>query len=240
VNSEINPATLSFKHAGGSVDRPLRVAVCLSGAERLGSHALTLFARSLPTDTTVDCFCFFWEGGPLNEEAAIAAALGQKTEGRFESITVELGRNFASDLTIVVQKYPETNIVNVLRMFQGIRRCNDMKLRREVKDGIRYDVVIRTRADVQLSSEIELGRFLPIARDFIVFPENGHWRGGLNDQFAFSSSSNMDAYASVIDYLAEHCANGCVFHPETLLRYHLLKMGKYPVLAPISALVIRD
>jgi hypothetical protein len=219
---------------------PLRLALCVSGAERLASHALTHFARTLPADAEIDCFTFFWEGGPLNDEAAIAEALRQKTEGRFRSIAVEVGRDFAVTLELTVQRYPETNIVNVLRMFGAIRRCNDMKLRHELAHGFRYDTVIRTRADLQLAAEIPFDRFLPMTRDFIVFPENGHWRGGLNDQFAFSSSANMDCYAAVADYLGEHCTNGCVFHPETLLRYHLTAMRKFPVLAPINAQVIRE
>jgi hypothetical protein len=124
-------------------------------------------------------------------------------------------------------------------MYRGIRRCNDMKLRRELARGERYDHVIRTRADIQLASPLDLGKFMPLTREFIVFPENGHWRGGLNDQFAFGASEKMDLYSLVIDYIPEHCGNGCPFHPETLLRFHLNRMQILPILAPISAQLVR-
>ena len=217
----------------------MRIAVCLSGAERLESHAFTHFVRNLPAEAEIDCFCFFWEGGPLSDEAALAELIARKAEGRLAFVEVQVGRNFAMDLELQVQTYPETNIENVIRMYRGIRRCNDMKLRRELASGRRYDHVIRTRADVQLASPLDLGRFMPLTREFIVFPENGHWRGGLNDQFAFGASEKMDVYSLVIDYIPEHCGNGCPFHPETLLRFHLNRMQIMPILAPITAQLVR-
>jgi hypothetical protein len=218
----------------------MQIAVCLSGAERLESEALSHFNRSLPAGSAIDWFCFFWEGGPLSDERAISELIARKLEGRFRRLHVSVGRKFQAGLNFSHQRYPETNAENVMRMYQAIRRCNDMKLRHETESGFRYDHVIRTRADVRLSSSLDLGRFMPLTREFVVFPENGHWRGGLNDQFAFASSELMDRYASLIDYIREHCANGCILHPETLLRFHLAKMQVLPILAPISAQLVRD
>jgi len=217
----------------------MRIAVCLSGAERLESPALTHFVRQLPDEAEKDLYAFFWEGGPLSDEAALADLLARKTEGRFGAIEVQVGRDFAVDFNLTVMTYPETNVENVIRMYRGIRRCNDMKLRRELTGGFRYDHVVRTRSDIELASPLDLGRFMPLTREFIVFPENGHWRGGLNDQFAFGASEKMDVYSLVIDYLPEHCGNGCPLHPETLLRFHLTRMGIMPILAPVSVQLIR-
>jgi hypothetical protein len=113
----------------------MRIAVCLSGGERLGSQALTQFARQLPPDAQVDCFIYFWEGGPLSDEVEIAKAVHQKVEGRFDTITPAVGRDFVMDFRMEVQVYPETNIENTVRMYRAIRRCNDLKLRREVEEG---------------------------------------------------------------------------------------------------------
>src|ERR1700740_3705865 len=179
----------------------MQIAVCISGAERLESPALTHFARNLPAEAEIDAFAFFWEGGPLSDEAALAELINRKHEGRFRSIEVQVGRNFAIDLDMAVQTSPETNVENVIRMYRGIRRCNDMKLRRELTQGGRYDHVIRTRAEIQLASPLELGKFMPLTREFIVFPENGHWRGGLNDQFAFGSAGEKEGFSPVVRYI---------------------------------------
>lgn len=218
----------------------MRIAVCLSGGERLASQALTQFARQLPKDAQVDAFIYFWEGGPLGEEIAIAKAVHQKVESRFDTITPVVGRDFVMDFNMQVSSYPETNLENTVRMYRAIRRCNDLKLMREQRDGFVYDYVIRLRSDVLISTELELDKFMPLTREFIVFPENGHWRGGLCDQFAFGSSKLMDVYASTHDHIVEHCRSGCIFHPETLLRYHLTKMRVLPILAPITATILRD
>jgi hypothetical protein len=50
----------------------------------------------------------------------------------------------------------------------------------------------------------------------------------------------MDNYSSTIDFIPHHIQSGCIFHPETLLRYHLTKMRIFPVLAPITATILRD
>jgi hypothetical protein len=218
----------------------MRIAVCLSGAERLESEAFTHFTRNLPADAEADCFCFFWEGGPLSDEAQLTELITRKSEGRYRHVEVQVGRNFAMDLNLQAMTYPETNVENVVRMYRGIRRCNDMKLRAEIAAQRRYDHVIRTRADVLLASPLQLGKFMPLTREFIVFPENGHWRGGLNDQFAFGASEKMDIYSLVIDYVPEHVGAGCPFHPETLLRFHLTRMGILPILAPITAQLVRS
>lgn len=218
----------------------MRIAVCLSGGERLGSEALTQFARQLPPEAEVDCFIYFWEGGPLGNEQAIAVDVHRKVQGRFNTITPAVGRDFVMDMQVEAQVYPETNVENAIRMFRAIRRCNDLKLRRETEGGFVYDYVIRTRSDVLVSADLELAKFMPLTREFIVFPENGHWRGGLCDQFAFASSPLMDVYSSVHDHIVEHCRSGCPLHPETLLRYHLLKMRALPILAPITATILRD
>ena len=194
----------------------------------------------MPATAEIDCFCFFWQGGPLSDEAALAELIARKTEGRLRHLEVQVGRDFVMDLDLTVNVYPETNIENVVRMYRGIRRCNDMKLRRELSSGFRYDQVIRTRADVELATPLDLESFMPLTREFIVFPESGHWRGGLNDQFAFGGSPKMDIYSLVIDYIPEHVGNGCPFHPETLLRFHLNRMGVLPIFAPITAQLVRS
>src|SRR5439155_2197997 len=82
--STLVPYTTLFRSVQG--ERQMRIAVCLSGAERLESDAFTLFTRNLPADAEADCFAFFWEGGPLSDEAALAELINTKTEGRYGSV----------------------------------------------------------------------------------------------------------------------------------------------------------
>jgi hypothetical protein len=217
----------------------MRVAVCISGAPRLTGNALTYFARSLPEGVEIDYFGYFWEGD-YTDEAELKAALEAKMERRTGDVFVRIGRGFVPDLNFQHTVYPETNRENLMRMYAAIRRANDMKIVRELEGRFTYDVVVRHRADVATATELDFAKLVKICEDFIVVPDNGHFRGGLNDQFAMSSSRNMDVYSQVFDYIKQHCLNGCILHPESLLRFHLMRMRQIPIQAPLNTAIVRD
>ncbi len=215
-----------------------RVAICLSGLQRLNSNALTYLERSLPEGIAIDVFAFLWEGELDAEE--LEAELRRRFEHRIGEVRVETGKPFQPVINFPHTNYPETNKDNVMLMYFAIKKANGMKMVRELDGRFRYDIVIRQRTDVTVSSELDLAKYRKITDDFIVFPENGAWRGGLNDQFAFSSSRNMDVYASVYDFISDHCQNGCPLHPETLLRFHLLKMRIDTVWVPLNTIIVQE
>jgi hypothetical protein len=216
----------------------MRIAVCCSGAQRFESNAVTLLLRSLPHDAHIDYFCYV-HAGELKTDDELKAFLQDKTERRPANIFAKVDNAFAPNLDFPHVSFPETKGENVLRMFFAIRRCGDMKVENERKDGVVYDFVFRVRPETALSTHFDLSFYAAMKDLFVVFPWSGHWRGGLNDQFAFSSSANMDIYASVWDHIVDHCQNNCPFHPETLVKYHLLKMGVLPIIAPIETRLLR-
>ena len=113
----------------------------------------------------------------------------------------------------------QSNIANTFAMFYKIKKCNDLKSAYEKAHNFTYDVVIRCRFDMRLETSI-LTDDLHELEEWIYIPEGGDW-GGINDQFAFSSSKNMDIYSSLFNFLDVHWYRGCPLHPETLLQYHL-------------------
>jgi len=216
----------------------MRIAVCASGAQRFESNAVTLFLRSLPTDATIDYYCYVHDG-ELKTGDELKAYLLDKTERRPANIYAQVDLGFVPNTGFPHVAFPETNVENTLRMFFAIRRCGDMKVETERREGFVYDVVFRVRTDTAISNQFDLDLYMGMKDHFVIFPWSGHWRGGLNDQFAFSSSSNMDIYASVWDHIVEHCQNNCPFHPETLVKYHLMKMGVLPIITPVEVRLLR-
>jgi len=216
----------------------MRIAVCCSGAQRFESNAVTLFLRSLPAEAQIDYFCYL-HAGELATDEALTAYLEDKTERRPANIFAKVDNSFVANLDFPHVAFPETKQENVLRMFFAIRRCSDMVVEQERKEGFVYDLVFRVRTDTAISNHFDLNLYLPIKDNFVIFPWSGHWRGGLNDQFAFSSSANMTIYASVWDHIIDHCQNNCPFHPETLVKYHLMKMGALPIIAPVETRLLR-
>lgn len=233
-------ATHALTGSTDAVRRPrFRVAICVSGAQRLESQALTYLERSLPDGIDIDVFAYLWAGDYKSGED-LSDALRTRLEGRAGEVHAVIGTPFEPLINFPHTNYPETNKPNVMRMYFALKKANDMKISHELAGGFRYDIVVRHRSDVAVSSELDLVKYRKITEDFIVFPEGGHWRGGLNDQFAFSSSRNMDIYSSVYSFIPEHCQSGCPLHPESLLRFHLMKMKVDTVWAPLNSIIVRE
>ena len=117
------------------------------------------------------------------------------------------------------QRKAQSNIANTLAMFYKIKKCNDLKSAYEKAHNFTYEVVIRCRFDMKLETSI-LQDDLHEIEEWVYIPEGGDWKG-INDQFAFSSSRNMNIYSNLYNCLDDHWYRGCPFHPETLLQYHL-------------------
>jgi hypothetical protein len=104
--------------------------------------------------------------------------------------------------------------VGILSMFYSIYQSNLLKREYELNNNIIFDCVIRIRFDCNIVSDFNIEEYdmrnlnIPIGRDW----------GGLNDQFAFSSSKNMDIYSDVINNLSNLKQ---FYHPETMLQNHI-------------------
>jgi hypothetical protein len=116
-------------------------------------------------------------------------------------------------------------------MFYKIKACNDLKSAHEERHGFKYDLVVRTRADIVYHSRIDLPA---LDRDKLHMPAVPAMYGcpsGANDQIAVGSSANMDAYASAIDSLHDWTRTiigedaGAAFRPERFLRWHVNRTG---------------
>lgn len=104
----------------------------------------------------------------------------------------------------------ETKVDNMLNMWRKRQLAFSM-LKRE------YERIIVARFDAY-SSET----FVPyINKTEIVVPSCGNWSYGLNDMFASGPFEKMQYYCNLISYLPLYLKQGILFHPETMLRFHL-------------------
>ena len=100
--------------------------------------------------------------------------------------------------------------------------CKDLN----VFDDQLYDLYIYTRPDSCLNDNLNLSEVLKELDKFdLLLPKNGHWRNGVNDQFAIGKSAAMKTYLDVYNNLKKYIDNDILFHPETLLKFHLKSNG---------------
>jgi len=117
------------------------------------------------------------------------------------------------------EKAIESNTTSIYMMWYGIDKVNKLKSLYEIENGFKYDIVIKSRFDIEFKNEILLKNI----DDSIFIPIGSDHRGGYNDLFAYGSSNIMNYYCSTYPHLTEYIKEGCLIHPERILKHHLDK-----------------
>jgi hypothetical protein len=111
----------------------------------------------------------------------------------------------------------------VVSMFQRKWKADQLRQRYE-KAGERMDIVIHTRPDVMFRDIIRMEDLQDAVRNqHLYLPSYGHF-SGVNDQLAFGTPEVMKTYADCYNTL-DQTTKKTVFHPEALLKQHLLDAG---------------
>ena len=198
----------------------MKVCVLMSGLPRVLINAINKFYGQLNyyNAPEIHCFAYFWGVENDNITAPLRNIFSNKFQVWFQEVAVE-------DIYIR-EKAPETIIKNVLSMFMSrmklMEACKDLN----VFDDQLYDLYIYTRPDSCLNDNLNLSEVLKELDKFdLLLPKNGHWRNGVNDQFAIGKSAAMKTYLDVYNNLKKYIDNDILFHPETLLKFHLKSNG---------------
>jgi hypothetical protein len=118
----------------------------------------------------------------------------------------------------------------------------------ESSHDFKYDMVIRSRSDIEIRGEFDLVKFHNLLKDdptLVLSPSNwrferewnnsiynsnnvGHYlgQGMMCDQWFAATSNNMSNITKWVDLINEYISNGSRFHPETLLWWHVVKILK--------------
>ena len=201
----------------------MRIALCLSGLMHGFEESFPFLEKNLIDTLRPDIFMHTWDiAGERSLKTVAQLKINEETKKQVIEMYQPKEVVFESFFVFDNQTYKDRtagNIANTLAMFYKIKKCNELKSEYEKKHGFIYDAVIRCRFDMRLETSLSIKDLIKLS-EWLYIPEGGDW-GGINDQFAFSSSKNMDIYSSISNYLDEYWHRGCLFHPETLLQYHL-------------------
>ena len=182
----------------------MKIALCFSGQIRSFEKGYEYYKKNLLDHYDVDVYIHSWK--PSNEKFI---ELYRPRACQFDDPPVG---DFNSKYTNTpnAQKYPP---VNTYRMFYSMYECSDLLIGE-------YDWVIRSRTDYALNVKIPFDKldnnklYIPNCR---MVPE----RDFGNDQFAFSSPSNMKKYMSTFLHLDEYYDAGNQFIGEDMMRANL-------------------
>lgn len=113
------------------------------------------------------------------------------------------------------------NVNGLISMFYAINQCNHLKSQYENENNFIYDCVIRFRPDILLEENIKINKDdlsklnIPLHGDF----------DGINDQFAFSNSKNMNLYSQINNRMNKYVKVIGSLCPEKFVKMRVKECG---------------
>lgn len=184
----------------------MKIALCLSGQPRGLTKAYDYVKRNLLDNHAVDVFCHTWSNSNTITELYSPVAI---QEDHPSLISV-------SD-TYTTRDPINHPARNTFCFFYSIMEAD--RLRRE--SGREYDIVIRSRYDFAVARNIDFSQFDP-SKIWVPLVKIPMPEGFLcTDQFAFSSSKNMELYSDVYNHIHKYYEDGVPINGEDLLSHHM-------------------
>lgn len=203
----------------------MKIALCLSGHLRAYKEAFPSLKKFILDPYKPDVFIYTYPNqgfDGVRGDRALTATASNKKELIELYKPVKLTIDPMKPSYLDMNKYKDRigsgcrdpNIIP--SMFHGIYQANQLKVAWEIENAFKYDIAIRSRADVMYESMIDPKEFENCkTSNGIYFPAFGNY-GGLNDQFAFGSSFSMDLYSSTFHNIDLFFDQGNLLHGETL------------------------
>jgi hypothetical protein len=192
----------------------MKIALCLSGGLRNFKDTQYSFQEYLLSTHDVDVFFYGLEnrdGSEINRQ--------------------DLEQLYHPKISVVNnQQYYDSipcpyHLPSAYYAFYNIYMCNELKKQYEIKNGFKYDLVIRSRTDCFWFRYIREQEF-ELAKHNIMIPADWAFKGvnpyARSDMFAFGNSELMDSYSLMFTRLKEYTDTIGMFHPESICGYHLL------------------
>jgi hypothetical protein len=139
--------------------------------------------------------------------------------------------------------------------FGGIKNCDHFRQIVEHQNNFKYDIVIRSRADIEVKGDFDLVHYNGLLNEtpnLVLFPANWHFEccwdntdyvtkfPGRNvtleqvgqkmlcDQWFAAGSDTMTKITTLVDHIDHYTEAGSRYHPETLLWWHIEHSLKSP------------
>lgn len=199
-----------------------KVALLLSGKPRFDEYSYQNIYKNIIEPLNADVYIYTF-CSPKELQSIIETYLPnlKKICGEFESPKITEWQ---------CNKAPETTIKSVLYMSKHYREVYNLVAQTYKK----YDWMIRTRLDLVIDTKIDHEYLNKLNQNAYQIPVGANFRSGINDAFVLCNQENMQKYCNWYNMIPQYTINeGRMFHPESLLRYHLNQQ-----LVPINRLPI--
>jgi hypothetical protein len=192
----------------------MKIALCLSGQARSVKQGYEFVKKNILDDNDVTVFFHTWETEEnLHEEAL---NLYQPANWLVEKpLNVDLSKYTNTPPPSPNWKVKDGRLSTFVQLY-AIESCNMMKCIYEQGHDMEFDWVIRSRFDFAINTKIPFAElnntklYIPNCR---ITPN----RDFGNDQFAFSSSKNMDKYSDTFSHIDKFYNSGTQMMCEDMM-----------------------
>lgn len=196
----------------------MRVALCLSGLTRFWQIGYKFYYENLIKEYNPDIFAHIWYDSDPHENKDFVKAYKPKKISIDKNNQIKLKQKYSRGTSKTNKAY------NIFSFYKSLQASNNLKILYEIENDFRYDWVFRLRIDYALNRKFDL---TTLDNNKIHVPNDLMERDLITDQFAFSSSKNMNIYSSVYDQLDNYYSSGEDMIGEHMLVRHLKENNIY-------------
>ena len=192
----------------------MKIALCISGQPRMWEKGFEYHYKNIIKGNDVTVFLHSWE--MPGEEM-------QKISAKYEAVNFVTSPNPTVDLSKYTNTPPPSpnwkvkdgRMSTYAQMF-AIKECMQSKSDYEAYHDMKFDWVVRSRFDFAINARIPFETLNP-NKLYIPNCRMSPNRDFGNDQFAFSSSENMDKYADAYNHIDEFYNSGVQYMMEDFM-----------------------
>ena len=198
-----------------------KIALCLSGQPRCVKQGYEYHKKNLLDHYDVDVFCHVWDLPGIEDIAS------------YKPIAAMIEKPLTNDLskyTRVPPPQPNWKVKDPARaawnLTYSLMKANELKIIHEEETITSYDWVIRSRYDFAINLTIP---FIELDNSKLYIPNcrMTPQRDFGNDQFAFSSSKNMDKYADCFNQIEKFYDRGTIMIGEEMMAENWREKGLF-------------
>ena len=120
-------------------------------------------------------------------------------------------------------KHESTRPYNMCSMYYNNMKAFELIEQHSNENNIKYDLVVKFRPDIMNDNLPDL--FLTEIGEVYTPKEHSFGWPDINDMIAFGDFNSMKVYSTLYNHIDEYIDKQVLFHPETMLRYHLDDKG---------------
>lgn len=190
----------------------MKVALCLSGLPRFWQTGYKFYYKNLISIYNPDIFIHTWYDSHVLEHDKVFDFYKPIRSSVMPNNKLVLKQEYIRGTSERYRAY------NIFSFYKSIEECNKLKSDYEKAYNFTYDWVFRLRFDYALNRTFDLEQ---LNNDNIHVPSDLQERDMITDQFAFSSSSNMNIYSTIYEHLDDYYNEGEDMVGEHMLIKHL-------------------